>query len=239
MDPSCQVCGTVLDESGEGVRVCPTCKRGTHEECWSHLGGCIDPACRKLAKRPVDPGLGDAAAVRRSALERRRLAWIAAQETRLAREYHPLERGLFSGAAACLVVAAGAEVTDSWRVVQLAMPAAILLIGLALFHRGQRRRGQVHRWIPAGSAPDKGVKLADWLLRVEGEGRGVETQGFQAEYLGTDELKRFFEDACRGDVFRLKTVGGARRVVLGPRGEAFLEEARRRRAPSLPAAAES
>lgn len=232
MNSSCQVCGTVLDKSGVGVRICPTCGVGAHEECWTHLSGCLQPACRKQAKAATEsaaPALGER---RHGALIRRRLAWIVAQEMRMAPDFHPDERKLGMGAGVCAVCAGLAEVLEVSLMAQFFAPSTILLAGLMLLHRGQRKRGQIHRWIPAGSAPERALEVADWLLFVEAGGeRGRPIKQFTEDYLGVPANRELFDRASRMGLFLLKGAGTQRALGLGPRGDEFLDEAKKRRAP--------
>ncbi len=155
-----------------------------------------------------------------------------AQELKIVPEYHPDERKLSVGAVACFTAAGVAELVEIEVLVQLLGPGAILMVGLLLLHRGQRKRGQVHRWIPAESAPEKGVVLADWILFVEGGGEeGRSSEQFAQDFL-TDEVKRkTLDTACRMQVFQMATRAGTRRILLGEKAHSLLEEARRRRAP--------
>ena len=232
MNSSCQVCGTVLDKSGAGVRICPTCGQSAHSECWSHLGGCIHPGCRKQAREATEaaaPALGQR---RHGALIRRRLSWIIAQEMRMAPDFHPDERKLSMGAGVCAACAVCAEALEFGLFVQFFGPSTILLAGLLLLHRGQRKRGQIHRWIPADSAPEKAMKVADWLLFVESsDERGRPIKQFTEDYLGEPGARELFDRASRMGLFLLQGAGSQRNLALGPRGEDFVREAKKRRAP--------
>lgn len=169
---------------------------------------------------------------RHGALIRRRLSWIIAQELRMAADFHPDERKLSMGAGVCAACAAGAELLHVSLLVQFFAPSTVLLAGLLLLHRGQRKRGQIHRWIPAGSAPEDALKVADWLLFVESGGdRGRPIRQFSEDHLREPGTRELFDRASRMGLFLLKGAGNQRNLGLGPRGSEFLEEAKRRRAP--------
>lgn len=233
MNNRCKVCGTVLDPEGEGVRICPCCKGASHDECWAHLGGCIDPECRKAAKAerggPEDVSLGSR---RQGALIRRRLAWIVAQEMGMASDYHPDEQKYAFATIVCSLVFGYSLVKGIPVLTQIFGPAAVLLVGLLALHRRQRRRGLIHRWIPAGSAPERALQLADWLLFVDGGGsRGRPAPQFHEDYIHGDSERGLFEEARGRRVLDVASVGGEGKLHLGEVGGDWVHEARRRAAP--------
>jgi len=232
VNSKCRVCGTVLDPEGEGVRVCPTCKGASHEECWGHLGGCIEPSCRRAATEERTGGPLGMPMRRRGALIRRRLAWIVAHELHMVPEFHPDERRYSVGALACVLLAGAAEVLELELLLQLFGPGAILMGGLLLLHRRQRRKGYIHRWIPAGPAPAQALEVADWVLFVEegGEG-GRPVEQFGEDYLATPRERTMFDDAVTVGLLKLAKAGGKPKVFLAANGAKPLEEARSRVGP--------
>lgn len=150
----------------------------------------------------------------------------------MAPDFHPDERKLSMGAGVCAVCAGAAEVLEISLLVQFFAPSTILLAGLLLLHRGQRKRGQIHRWIPAGSAPEKALAVADWLLFVAASPeRGRPVKRFSEDFLSEPGARELFDRASRMGLFLLKGAGTQRSLGLGPRGDEFLDEARKRRAP--------
>lgn len=231
MNSRCQVCGTVLDPGGEGVRICPTCRGASHDECWNHLGGCLQPECRKVV-RADGAGSGAIPGDRRTALVRRRLSWIVAQEMRLAPDFHPDERRYGVAALACVGLSAAAHLHGIDLGVQVFVPSTLLLAGLLALHRRQRRLGMIHRWIPAGSAPARALEVADWMLFVDEAGEGGRPlEQFGEDFLHGRREMELLEDTQRFHLLARVTVEGDKRMVLGESGHALIQEARARAAP--------
>lgn len=233
MNTRCKVCGTVLHPEGEGVRICPSCKNASHDECWTHLGGCIDPNCRRAARGGAESqdtvSLGSR---RQGALLRRRLAWILGQELGMAPDFHPDERKYAFATVICVLVTAFAGYRGITLLMQIFGPSALLLAGLLALHKRQRRKGLIHRWIPAGSAPEEALVLADWLLFVEGGGeRGRPAPQFSEDFLAGDRDRRMFEDARRRKLLNLVSQQGEGKLFLGENGATWMQEARSRAIP--------
>jgi hypothetical protein len=115
---------------------------------------------------------------------------------------------------------------------QIFGPSALLLFGLLLLHKRQRRRGLIHRWIPAGSAPDDALLLADWMLFIEkGGDRGRPAPQFSEDYLGGDREKRLFEDARARKLLNMVSSQGEGKLHLGENGDRWMQEARSRAIP--------
>jgi hypothetical protein len=169
---------------------------------------------------------------RQGALVRRRLAWILAQETGLAPDYHPDERKYTFATAVCAAISLAALLKKFTLVVQIFGPTTLLLGGLRMLHRRQRHKGLIHRWIPAGSAPEDALTLADWMVFVhDGGERGRPAPQFSEDYITGPKEKRLFEDARRRDLVTSRSVDGEGKLQLGKVGEQLMGEAKSRAAP--------
>lgn len=150
----------------------------------------------------------------------------------MAPDYHPDERRYGVGAAACLFLAGAAELYKFELAFQLFGPGTLLLCGLLVLHRRQRRKGYIHRWIPAGSAPQRALEIADWILFVEEGGeRGRPLERFGEDYLEGRREMEMLEDVRRHRILETSTFEGDKKMMLGEAGSRFLEEARSRAAP--------
>lgn len=228
VDSSCKICGTVLDPSGEGVRVCAVCKGRSHEECWNHLGGCIEPECRKQL-RAADRDATTVAGQRREALARRRLGWIAGQEIGAAPDFHPEEQKHRIAASLLGIAAALAYLNAYPNLAQVFGGCALLIAALLWTHMRDRSAGRIHRWIPAEAAPSDGLRLADWLLELDRAGElGIPLSDFGKDFLPAAEDRRLFDDASKLTILKVDAGRDGKVVTIGEVGERLVAEARSR-----------
>lgn len=236
MDGKCQVCGTVLARSGEGVVLCPTCKEGAHEECWTHLGGCVSPECRKAsreAQRESTSG-GSVVTRRREALVRRRLGWIMANEMGIVPEYHPEEARLRAGTVVCAILTVVLGAYGLANLAKIFGGCALFVCALLWVHKNDRKAGRVHRWIPADRAPAVGLKLADWVLVLEASGGGgIPLADFGREYLGEPDDRKLLDEVTAAKYVEIREDAGGKTVLLAPAAVPLVDEARSREAPEL------
>lgn len=228
MNSSCQVCGTVLDPEGEGVRICPVCKSGSHDECWQHLGGCIQPECRKQMRKDAANAADTIPQRRQSALIRRRLSWIVAQELGWVSDFHPEEWRHALIAFVCFALSATTLILRYWILFEVLVGLTMFFLFLRWAHRRSRKKGQVPRWIPADAAPRDGVQVADWLLYLEGAGEhGRPSQQFGQDFLSEPSSRELFDRLIQQKVFATEN----QLVKLTPISLRFVDEARSRAVP--------